>query len=255
MLNNFIVPYLFLVGLSFGSFFNVVGLRVPLKNSIVSPRSACPNCSHQLTLKELIPVISFIFLKGKCRGCQSQISPIYPTIELLTGILFATTPLFIGWSGELIVALTLISMFMIFIVSDINYMIIPDKILLWFAGVFLLERIFIPITPRWDSLLGAAVGFLLLLIIALVSKGGMGGGDVKLYAVLGFVLGLKLVLLSFFLSTLFGAVIGGFALLFKIIKRGQPIPFGPFIAAGTLTAYYWGEDLINIYLNYLYYGF
>jgi leader peptidase (prepilin peptidase) / N-methyltransferase len=242
-------------GLALGSFFNVVGLRVPLKKSIVTPRSACPKCGHQLKAFELIPVLSFMLQKGKCRGCQSRISPIYPVMELLTGILFATAPLVIGWSSELVVALTLISMFMIIIVSDINYMLIPDKILIWFTGIFLLERIFSPLTPWWDSLIGAVTGFILLLIIALVSKGGMGMGDVKLYALLGFVLGFKLVLLSFFLSTLFGAVIGGFALLFKIVKRRQPIPFGPFIAAGTLTAYYWGLELIDLYLQFLNKGF
>jgi len=245
----------FLYGITFGSFFNVVGLRIPLNQSIVTPRSACPTCGHQLKAHELIPVLSYILQKGKCRGCQSRISPIYPFMELLTGILFVTAPLFIGWTGELLVALTLISMFIIIIVSDINYMLIPDKILLWFAGFFLLERIILPLSPWWDSLLGAVTGFVLLLVIALVSKGGMGFGDVKLYAVLGFVLGFKLVLLSFFLSTLFGAVIGGLALLFRIVNRRQPIPFGPFIAAGTLTAYYWGSDLIDLYVNFLYHGF
>ncbi|MEH6993666.1 prepilin peptidase [Neobacillus drentensis] len=245
----------FFYGITLGSFFNVVGLRVPKKESIVSPRSACPTCGQQLRFYELIPIISYLFQKGKCRGCQSRISPIYPIFELLTGILFATAPLVIGWSGELVVALSLISMFMIIIVSDIHYMIIPDKILIWFAGIFLLERIFWPLSPWWDSLLGAVTGFTLLLVIALISKGGIGMGDVKLYALLGFVLGFKLVLLSFFLSTLFGAVIGGFALIFKIVKRKQPIPFGPFIAAGTLTAYYWGSDLIDIYLQFLNQGF
>ncbi|MEH7176384.1 prepilin peptidase [Neobacillus vireti] len=249
-----IYSLLFIYGILLGSFYNVVGLRVPLKQSIVTPRSACRTCGHQLKPYELIPVISYLLQKGKCRGCQSRISPIYPVFELLTGILFATAPLVIGWSGELVVVLTLISMFMILIVSDIHYMLIPDKILIWFAGIFLLERIIWPLTPWWDSLLGAGTGFILLLIIALVSKGGMGGGDVKLYALLGFVLGFKIVLLSFFLSTLFGAVIGGLALLFNIVKRKQPIPFGPFIAAGTLTAYYWGSDLIDLYLHFLYQG-
>ncbi|WP_251634779.1 prepilin peptidase [Neobacillus niacini] len=247
--------YFLILGLVFGSFFNVVGLRVPLKKSIVAPRSSCPTCGHQLRVYELIPVISYLLQKRKCRGCQSRISPIYPIFELLTGILFATAPFVIGWSGELVVALSLISMFMIIIVSDIHYMIIPDKILIWFAGIFLLERIFWPLSPWWDSLLGAVTGFTLLLVIALISKGGMGMGDVKLYALLGFVMGFKLVLLSFFLSTLFGAVIGGFALIFKIVKRKQPIPFGPFIAAGTLTAYYWGSDLIDLYLQFLNQGF
>jgi leader peptidase (prepilin peptidase)/N-methyltransferase len=249
-----ILLYIFTLGLIIGSFFNVVGLRVPLKKSIVSPRSACPTCGHQLKPYELIPVLSFMLQRGKCRGCQSRISPIYPIMELLTGTLFVTAPLMIGWSGELVVALTLISMFMIIIVSDINYMIIPDKILIWFAGIFLLERIIWPLNPWWDSLLGAVTGFLLLLVIALVSKGGMGFGDVKLYALLGFVLGLKLVLLSFFLSTLYGAVFGGLALLFRIVKRRQPIPFAPFIVAGTLTSYYWGAEIINLYLQFLNHG-
>jgi leader peptidase (prepilin peptidase)/N-methyltransferase len=242
---------LLVYGLVLGSFYNVIGLRVPLKKSIVSPRSACSTCGHQLKAYELIPVLSYMLQNGKCRGCQSRISPIYPFFELLTGVLFATAPLVIGWSGELVVALSLISMFIIIVVSDIHYMIIPDKILIWFAGIFLLERIFWPLSPWWDSLLGAVTGFLLLLIVALVSKGGMGMGDVKLYALLGLVLGFKLVLLSFFFSTLFGAVIGGLALLFKVVKRKQPIPFGPFIAAGTLTAYYWGSELIDLYLQFL----
>ncbi|MED4203180.1 prepilin peptidase [Neobacillus mesonae] len=241
----------FIYGLVLGSFFNVVGLRVPKKESIVKPRSSCPSCGHQLTTIELIPVLSYLIQGGKCRGCKSRISPIYPIFELLTGILFAAAPYFIGWSGELLVALTLISMFMIITVSDIHYMIIPDKILIWFAGFFLLERIIWPLTPWWDSLLGAVIGFILLLIIAIVSKGGMGFGDVKLYALLGLVLGTKLVLLSFFFSTLFGAVIGGLALLLKIVKRKQPIPFVPFIAAGTLTAYFWGSEIIYLYIQFL----
>ncbi|HEY2421895.1 MAG TPA: prepilin peptidase [Neobacillus sp.] len=242
---------LLIYGCIFGSFFNVVGLRIPLKKSIITPRSSCPNCGHQLTAYELIPVVSYMIQGGKCRGCKSRISPIYPIFELLTGILFMTAPLVVGWTGELLVALTLISMFMIIIVSDIHYMIIPDKILLWFAGIFLLERVIWPLTPWWDSLIGALTGFILLLVIALVSKGGMGFGDVKLYALLGLILGFKLVLLSFFLSTLYGAVLGGLALLLKIVKRRQPIPFGPFIAAGTLTAYYWGSDLIQLYIYFL----
>ncbi|MEH7332708.1 prepilin peptidase [Neobacillus drentensis] len=242
---------LLIYGLLLGSFFNVVGLRVPLKKSIVKPRSACPTCGHQLTPLELIPVLSYTLQKGKCRGCQSRISPIYPFFELLTGILFAAAPYLVGWSGELFVALSLISMFMIIIVSDIHYMIIPDKILIWFAGIFLLERFFMPLDPWWDSALGAVTGFLLLLTIMIVSKGGMGFGDVKLYALLGLVLGFKLVLLSFFLSTLYGALIGGVAQLFKIVKKREPIPFGPFIAAGTLTAYFWGLDLIDLYFKIL----
>jgi leader peptidase (prepilin peptidase) / N-methyltransferase len=198
---------------------------------------------------ELIPVLSYFIQKGKCRGCGSRISPIYPSIEFLTGVLFATAPLVVGWTPELIIALTLISLFIIIFVSDIAYMIIPDKVLLVFAGIFLLERIFIPLTPQWDSLLGGAIGFVLLLLIALVSKGGMGGGDIKLFALIGFVVGTKTLFLAFFFSTLLGAVLGLLGMALGLVKKGKPIPFGPFIAVGTLIAYYFGDTLVALYLN------
>ncbi|WP_173427608.1 prepilin peptidase [Mesobacillus campisalis] len=241
---------LFIYGLILGSFYNVVGLRVPAGKSIVFPGSHCPTCGHNLRAWELIPVLSYFIQKGKCRGCESRISPLYASVEFLTGVLFATAPLVVGWNGELIVALTLISLFIIILVSDLAYMIIPDKVLLFFAGIFLLERIFLPLTPWYDSLIGAAIGFGLLLLIALVSKGGMGGGDIKLFAVIGFVVGTKTVLLSFFLATLLGAVVGLAGMALGMVKRGKPIPFGPFIAAGTLVAYYFGNSIITFYLNF-----
>ncbi|NMD70541.1 prepilin peptidase [Bacillus sp. DNRA2] len=240
---------LFIYGLLLGSFYNVVGLRVPQGQSIVSPRSACPTCGHQLRAIELIPVLSYLLQGGKCRVCKTGISPIYPIIEFLTGVLFATAPLVVGWNSELLIALTFISLFIIILVSDTAYMIIPDKVLLVFAGIFLLERLFFPLLPWWDSLLGAGIGFGLLLIIALVSKGGMGGGDIKLFALIGFVVGVKTLLLAFFLSTFLGAMFGLLGMALKVVKRGKPIPFGPFIALGTLLAYYFGETIINAYLD------
>lgn len=234
-----------------GSFYNVVGLRVPVKKSIIAPRSACPNCNHQLKWFELLPVLSYIIQGGKCRQCKTVISPLYPLVELATGLLFVSAPLVLGWTVELIVAWTLISLFVIIFVSDITYMLIPDKILIVFAGIFLVERIFLPLTPWWDSILGAAIGFSLLLLIAVVSKGGMGGGDIKFFALIGFVVGTKVMILSFFLATLYGAIFGVVALLLKKVKRGNPIPFGPFIGAGTLTAYYFYEKIISMYLQFL----
>ena len=236
-------------GLLLGSFYNVVGLRIPAGESIVKPRSHCPNCGHVLGATELIPVLSYIFQKGKCRGCKAPISPLYALIELTTGLLFVTAPLVLGWTSELFVAWTLISLCVIVFVSDYKYMIIPDKVLLFFLPIFIIERIFIPLSPWWDSLLGAAVGFILLYIIAVISKGGMGGGDIKLYGVLGIVLGVKMVLISFFLATLTGALFGGIGLLLGKVQRGKPIPFGPFICLGVLLAYFWGENILTWYLQ------
>lgn len=246
----FLYIYILLFALLLGSFFNVVGLRVPNNQSIVAPRSACPNCRHQLTAVELIPVFSYLFQKGKCKSCKTPISPIYPFVEIMTAILFTISPLLVGWSKELIISWTLISLFMIIFVSDVHYMIIPDKVLIFFFFVFLVERIFIPLSPWWDSLVGASVGFTILLLIAYLSKGGMGGGDIKLFALLGFVLGWKLVLLSFFLSTLSGSILGGIGMLTGKVKRGKPFPFGPSIIIGTLIAYFFGDKLIHWYLHF-----
>ncbi|HWJ79663.1 MAG TPA: prepilin peptidase [Niallia sp.] len=242
---------IFLYGITLGSFYNVVGLRVPIKESIVRPRSHCSSCGRTLSSFELIPVFSYMFLRGKSTCCKASISPLYPIFELLTGVLFVLSPLLLGWRLELFVSWTLISLFIIIIVSDLKYMIIPDKVLLFFSALFIIERIFIPLHPWWDSLLGAVIGFVLLLVIAIVSKGGMGGGDIKLFAVIGFVLGTKLLFVAFFLSTLLGTLGGFLGMLTGAVKKGKPIPFGPYIALGTLLAYYFGADIIQWYLNLL----
>lgn len=241
--------YIVLTGLLLGSFFNVVGLRIPAGQSIVRPRSACPTCKHQLTAIELIPVFSYIVQRGKCRNCKTHISPIYASIELATAILFTISPLLVGWSKELIIALTLISLLVIIFVSDITYMIIPDKVLLFFTPLFIIERIFVPLDPWWDMFAGSIVGFLLLYLIAVVSKGGMGGGDIKLYAVIGLALGWKLVLLSFFLATLIGTIFGLIGIVIGKVRKGKPMPFGPAIVIGTLIAYFWGHNLIAMYID------
>jgi leader peptidase (prepilin peptidase) / N-methyltransferase len=247
-----IIVLVLFYGLVLGSFYNVVGLRVPQNDSIIWPRSACPKCKHTLTPIELIPVVSFLIQRGKCRQCPARISPLYPIMEFLTGVLFLAVPLILGWNAEIWVGWTLVSLFIIITVSDIKYMLIPDKILIFFAGIFLVERIFIPLSPWWDSILGAAIGFTLLLVISIISKGGMGGGDIKLYALLGFVLGTKLVLMSLFISTLLGALIGIIGIGLGFFERKKPIPFGPFIAVGTLIAYFFGNTIFNAYLNLFY---
>jgi leader peptidase (prepilin peptidase) / N-methyltransferase len=238
----------FFYGLLLGSFYNVVGLRIPLKQSIVKPRSHCPYCHHTLRPYELIPVVSYLLQGGKCRRCKAPVSFLYPAVELATGLLFVLAPLLMGWTLELIIAWTLISLMVIVFVSDIKYMIIPDKVLLVFAVIFLLERIFLPLSPWWDSLLGAAAGFFLLLFIAVISKGGMGGGDIKLFAVIGLALGTKLVLLTFFFATIFGAVFGLAGMLIGKVEKGKPIPFGPYIALGSITAYFFGQRILDWYL-------
>lgn len=239
----------FLFGLIFGSFFNVVGLRVPEKISFVRGNSHCPECHHRLSWHELVPVLSFCWQKGKCRHCQIPIAVLYPIMELLTGILFAYNYVQIGFSIELIVALLLVSMLVMVSVADIAYMVIPNKILLFFLPLFGLCRIISPLDPWYDALIGAAVGYILIALIILMSNGGMGAGDMKLFFVLGLVLGWKNVLLTFFLAALLGAIIGMVLKRLQRVKAKQQIPFGPYIAVSGLIAYFHGDELIALYIS------
>src|SRR5690625_2921884 len=246
-----IITFIFLFGITLGSFFNVIGLRIPRKIPFSKDRSLCPSCRKQLSWYELIPILSFFLQRGKCRNCQQKISAIYPSVEILTGLLFVLCYLKIGFEVELITALLLISMLMIILVSDITYMLIPNKILLFFLPLFVIMRIIQPLEPWWSALVGGGGAFLLVAIIILASKGGMGAGDMKLFGLLGIILGIGKVLLTFFLASLLGAVIGMCLLLFKIIKRKQPIPFGPYIIVATIISYFFGDLIIQWYLQLL----
>lgn len=239
----------FIYGLVFGSFFNVVGLRIPKGESIVRPPSHCTVCDRNLTVKDLVPVFSFIFLKGKCRGCGTKIHWVYPVMEFVTGILFAFAYYQLGFSLELVVALLFISLLVIITVSDIAYMLIPDKILLFFLIPLIVLRVFEPLNPWWDSVIGAVVGFGVLFLIAVVSKGGMGGGDIKLFFVIGLVLGWVPTLLTLFLASIIGTVIGIISLRRTKQGRKTPISFGPSIAIAAIIAYFYGELLVDWYVN------
>ncbi|MFC5712669.1 prepilin peptidase [Thalassorhabdus alkalitolerans] len=237
-----------MAGLTMGSFFNVAGLRVPIGTSVVSPRSHCPSCHTPLTFVDLIPFFSYFFLKGKCRTCRNSISLFYPLIELSTGFLFLSSWLVFGFTWELALSLVFLSMCMIITVSDLAYMIIPDKVLLTAGGVLLFFRMSVaPLDPWWGPFAGAFTGFVLLYVIALVSNGGIGGGDIKLFAVLGLMFGWKEVLLVFFLSICIGSMIGGLGMITGRVAKGKPLPFGPFIVLGALICLFSGEKVIKWY--------
>ncbi|MCZ2258416.1 prepilin peptidase [Sporosarcina sp. G11-34] len=244
-----ILGLFFIYGIVLGSFFNVVGLRVPKKQSIALPPSSCTTCDRKLGILDLIPVFSYLFLKGKCRGCGSKISFIYPFIEFMTGILFALSYYILGFSPELVVAILFISMLVIITVSDIAYMLIPNRILLPFAIPLYIARLLSPLAPWWDGLLGAVVGFGVLYLIAVVSKGGMGGGDIKLFFVLGLVLGTINTLLTLFLAALIGTILGLIILKRSGQGRKTPIPFGPSIALAAVIVFFWGSQLVGWYGN------
>ena len=236
-------------GLVFGSFYNVVGLRVPKKESIVTPPSHCVSCNRRLSAIDLVPVFSYVFLRGKCRTCGAKVSPIYAITELVTGVLFAFATWRLGITWELAVALLFISLLVIINVSDIAYMLIPNKILLFFLPFFIVGRIVSPLEPWWDSIVGAAVGFSLLLLIAIVSKGGMGGGDIKLFLLIGLVLGTVPTLLTLFLASVIGMIAGMIVLKIKGKGRKTPVPFGPSIVVAAIIVYFYGDQIVNAYLD------
>ncbi|CAN7573065.1 prepilin peptidase [Paenibacillus sp. LjRoot153] len=248
-----------LFGLVFGSFFNVVGIRIVKKESIAYPPSHCVQCSHELKALDLIPVLSYIGLRGACRYCRAKISPIYPIGEFVTAIAFAVTTWQIGPSLELIVGLLFVSILMICSVADIRYRIIPDTVV--FSGMIavLLLRIWIHPLPFWNYITAFFVGGGLLYLIALASifflkKEGMGGGDIKLFAFIGLVAGIKLTLFTLFAASLLGTMYGLVQIRVKSSREDQGIPFGPFIAAGAFFSYFWGEPVINWYLSFIHFN-
>lgn len=245
----FLHIYLFVFGLVFGSFFNVVGIRMAEKQSIVTPRSHCPSCQHELRAIELIPVVSYLLQKGRCKNCQVSISLKYPLFELVTACLFTISSMVVGWSKELLIALLLISLVIIVSISDLHKMLIPNRVLLFFGIAIFIVRLLIPTYPWWDPYVGSLLGFGLLFLIALVSKGGMGGGDIKLFAVLGLFLGVKGVLLTLFLAAFLGMLFGFILIVSGRLQRKQPMPFAPFIGLAALISYAYGQDIWNFYFS------
>lgn len=227
----------FLFGLIFGSFFNVLGYRLPKGESIVFPPSHCPKCNHQLTLFELIPVISYIALGGKCYNCHSKISWYYPFFEFMTGVLFASAYLIFGINLDLLIALIFISTLIVIFISDYQTMIIPDEVII-FSSILLSLLIFIKggFSLLMIALINAIISFLFMLFLKLFGdylfkKEAMGGGDIKLLFIFGLYLGWPMAIVTIFLGSIIGLPI---SLIFLYIKKNNIIAFGPFLSLGAL---------------------
>lgn len=239
---------LFVLGSSLGSFFILVGSRTAKKKSIVSPGSHCTNCETQLKIYELIPVISWLFLRGKCRTCQTKIPVSYILLEVLSGIIMVTSCYLLVWSTETIVAMTFYYLLLTITISDLEEHKIPNAVLLPFFIIGLFERLLISKTTNWyfNPFLGIIVGFGIMFLLAYFSKGGMGGGDIKLLAVIGVFIGPLGALITLFLAAflgLFYAIFSGAAL-----KKGTKIPFGPFLAIGAWITYFYFSNQLGALL-------
>lgn len=243
--------FYFLYGIIIGSFLNVCIFRIPANESIVTVPSNCPKCKTRIKPYDLIPIVSFIILGGKCRSCSEKISPVYPFIELLNGLLYLIIYAVYGFGLTSVTYCLFVSALLVLSAIDINHRIVPPQINLF----ILIIAVPLSIYQGW---LGHAIGFfavsLPLFIVALISKGGMGGGDVKLFAAAGALLGLKLVLTAFFITCLTASVFGIGLIIFNRNKNlKSQIPLVPFIALGCFASIMWGDALASWYLGLLYF--
>ncbi len=230
----FTYVYALLAGMVFGSFFMVIAMRVPLGESIITPRSYCHYCKYVLKPKELIPIISFCIQRGRCTNCKRKISTLYVVFELITGMIYLLTVYMIGVERELIIVLSLFSLLLIISVTDYIYMLIPNRILAWFACLLILECVFVPLVTWIDSIVGSCVIFILLYCMQKIYPEGLGGGDIKLLSLLGFIVGLKGIFIVLFLASCFSLCFFGAGLVLKRMKMRTQIPFGPFISLGAI---------------------
>ena len=242
----------FIFGLIIGSFLNVCIYRIPIGQSIVSPPSFCRSCGRRLKRLDIIPIISWIFLAGKCRKCGEYIGIRYPIVELITGLSFSVVYWQYGMHWILLPHLTLTAILIAILFIDLDHKIIPNKINLFALASFFLFNIILGYIHWSDALLGAVIGGGFLLFLVLLSKGtAMGMGDVKFMAVLGLYLGWKNIILTLLLSFIFGGVFGILLLISKRKSRKDAIPFGPWIALAAFITIIFGKDILTWYIALL----
>ena len=246
---------IFILGLIVGSFSNVCIYRIPRNESIIYPASHCPKCRSNISPKDNIPLLSYILLKGRCRNCKSKISIQYPIVELLTGLIYLIIYLTYGLSVQTLIYIILSSALIIIAFIDLNEQIVPDVISLPGIVIGFIISFFIPYISFINSALGILVGGGIILIIGLAGslifkKEAMGGGDVKLAAMLGAFLGWRYIVISLFLGFFLGALAGIFLIISKIKSREDTVPFGPFIVLGSFITLFWGEKIISWYIGF-----
>jgi leader peptidase (prepilin peptidase)/N-methyltransferase len=234
-----------LFGLAIGSFLNVVIARVPAGRSLVRPGSACPGCSALLKWYDNIPVLSFLVLRGRCRACGMTISWRYPIVEMVTAVVLVLAYVALGPSADFAVAVVLLAALIAITGIDLQHQLIPDAITLPGILVGLLLNLATGRISWVESVIGILVGGGLFVAIILVSRGGMGGGDLKLGAMLGAFLGWKALLFALFVAIVLGGVVGTVLLVTGLRGRKDPVPFGPFLAAGGAMALFWGERVFD----------
>lgn len=244
-----------LFGAVIGSFLNVCIHRLPKKNSLLWPGSRCPRCGTGILWYDNIPLLSYAWLRGRCRACNQPISWRYPVVECLNAAGYALIVWRFGLSMTTLAYLLLWSALIVVSVIDLDHMIIPDRITLPGIAVGLLAGTML--LPRWwDSVVGLLVGGGLLYFIAWISpylfgKEGMGGGDIKLLAMIGAFLGWKSAILTIFLGSAIGALVGILLIGIRVVTREAYLPFGPFLSLGAAVVMFFGGEIMDWYRSLL----
>lgn len=261
-------------GLAVGSFLNVVIHRLPIMMDrewraqcaelrgdpvpqeepfgLALPRSRCPNCGHGITAAENVPVLSYLLLRGRCRACKARISPRYPLVEILCGLLFASAAVHFGFGPAAVAAMLYLAALIALTGIDFDKQLLPDDITLPLMWAGLLVNMFGTFTDLRSAVIGAAAGYLSLWSVywgfkLATGKEGMGYGDFKLLAALGAWLGWQALPALILLSSVIGAVIGIGAMVSGLTKRGEPIPFGPFLAAAGIVAMFFDDTIAGLF--------
>ena len=247
----------FIMGIIFGSFYNVCIYRIPVKKSVVNPPSACGNCNTRLKPIDLVPILSWSLLRGRCRYCGQKVSSRYALVELLTGILFVLVYKNFGYSALTIYFLILTSLLIIITFIDIDHYIIPNGLIIIGSIVAIVFNIFGIGVGIKEAILGAIIcgcGTLVVIYIIefILKKEVMGGGDIKLFGMVGLFLGVQQGLMTILFSIYVGAFYGVYTIIHSKLKNKEynsMIPYGPFIAIGGFIAFIYGNDILNWYMG------
>lgn len=245
-----------IIGLIIGSFLNVCIYRIPRKESISFPPSHCFSCDHDLKPKDLFPVLSYLFIKGRCRYCGEKISIQYPLIETLNSLVYLLLLTHFGLNIQFVFYAILASTLIVVSIIDYYHQIIPNEIVLFTLIIGIIYRVATYIAFNQNlfdvvkqSILGFLIGGGFYLLIFILTRGNMGGGDIKLMAALGIWLGTVDTVIAIFLTFMIGAVVSVFLLATKIKGRKDAIPFGPFIVLGTFITILYKIEIIDFYLK------
>jgi len=239
-----------LVGIAIGSFLNVCIDRLPEGKSLLRPASHCPACQRRLAAKDLIPVLSYLWLRGRCRYCRAPIPQRLLWVELGTGLMFAFLWWWYGLTPELGIMSFYFCLLTLILVVDLERGLILNKVVYPATAIALIIAVFTSNPGIVEALIGGGLGLGIMLLLALLYRGGIGWGDVKMAGLLGVMVGFPGVLVALLLAVVGGGLVAAILLAFKVRGKKEAIAFGPFLSLATMLTLIWGQDLITWYLDF-----